>query len=231
MSEAAKEVRRERPVRGPRIPPGLGRFQDLARAIGGWAFRWHAGLRVFGREHVPRSGPLILAANHRSMLDIPLLVLASPRRVHFMAKSVIFRGPISTRFFQGLGGFRVRREIVDVRAMDVALAILERGDVLGIYPEGTRSRTGEMKEFLGGTAWLALKTGAPIVPCGIVGTEMGTRAKGFLGRLGLPPLRRRVRITFGPPILVERDLSPGARKEKAPAITGRLLGEIVRLAS
>src|SRR5712691_5261489 len=154
------------------IPPGLGRLQDLCRFISGWAFRWHARLEVSGGDRVPRSGPVILAANHRAMLDIPLLVLASPRRVYFMAKSELFEHRFLAWAFHELGGFPVRREATDVRGVEIATAILQRGKVLGIYPEGTRSRSGEMLPFLGGAAWLALRTGATIVPCGLGGTAL-----------------------------------------------------------
>jgi 1-acyl-sn-glycerol-3-phosphate acyltransferase len=207
---------------GERIPPGLGRLQQVVVAIAGWAFRLESGLRVEGAEHVPRQGPVIIAANHRSMLDVPLLVLACPRPVVFMAKEELFRSRALGRFFRLLGGFPVRREMADVRAIDIALAVLERGDVLGIYPEGKRSKSGEMLPLLRGAAWMALRMGAPIVPAGIHGTfrPQGAR-RTFL---------KRTRVCFGPAMAVAREADPAVRREKAEAIMADVLERITRLA-
>ena len=155
------------------------------------------------------------------MLDVPLLVLASPRPVVFMAKKDLFRNAVLSWLWDWLGGFPVRRDISDMRALDIGLAILERGHCLGLYPEGTRSRSGEMLPFLKGTAWLALRTGAPIVPCGIRGTE---RRRG-LRRL----LPMSVRVAFGEPIRVVAEPNARVRREKAAAITAELLRDVTRL--
>jgi 1-acyl-sn-glycerol-3-phosphate acyltransferase len=224
VREVAATVRKEMPER-PRIPPGVGRFQQPAKAIAGWAFAWQARLKVEGAEHVPAEGAVIIAANHRAMLDVPLLVIACPRRVTFMAKSELFGDPIRRWGFHVLGGFPVRREIADVRAMDTGLAILERGEVLGLYPEGTRSRSREMRPFLKGAAWLALKSGAPIVPSGISGTERSS-PEGHRR-----PLRKRVRIAFGKPIEVEPVRDARERRERAAELTDQLLEAITTLIS
>jgi 1-acyl-sn-glycerol-3-phosphate acyltransferase len=225
LADVAGTVRSKMPER-PRIPPGLGRFQQPVKAIAGWAFAWQARLQVEGKEHVPSTGPVIIAANHRSMLDVPLLVIACPRPVTFMAKRELFGDPIRKWGFHVLGGFPVRREIADVRAMDIGLAILERGEVLGLYPEGTRSRSREMRPFLKGGAWLALKSGAPIVPAGISGTERsapeGERR---------PLLRKSVRIAFGKPIPVESVRDARERRERAGQLTDQLLEAITSLVS
>jgi 1-acyl-sn-glycerol-3-phosphate acyltransferase len=224
VRDVAATVGRKMPER-PRIPPGIGRFQQPAKAIAGWAFRWQARLEVDGAENIPLTGPVIIAANHRAMLDVPLLVIACPRPVTFMAKRELFGDPIRKWGFHVLGGFPVRREIADVRAMDIGLAVLEKGDVLGLYPEGTRSRSREMRPFLKGGAWLALKSGAPIVPAGISGTERsvpeGQRR----------PLRKRVRIAFGKRIDVEPVADARERRERAGEITERLLDAIRELVS
>jgi 1-acyl-sn-glycerol-3-phosphate acyltransferase len=216
VGEVAATVRTKMPER-PRIPPGIGSLQQPIKAIAGWAFRWQARLKVVGQQNVPSTGPVIIAANHRSMLDVPLLVIACPRPVTFMAKRELFRGPILRWGFHVLGGFPVRRQIADVRAMDIGLAVLERGDVLGLYPEGTRSKKGEMLPFLKGAAWLALKVGAPIVPCGITGTER--RGK-------YPQPLKKVRVAFGPRVEVERATDARERRARAEEITTRLLDGI-----
>lgn len=205
-----------------RIPSGAGQLQWFAEAVAGPVFRWQSRLEVSGGEHVPGEGPVILAANHRSMLDVPLLVLASPRQpVIFMAKKELFADPVRRWALTRLGGFPVRREVADIRAIDIGVGVLERGDVLGIYPEGTRSKTGRMLPFLHGAAWMALRVGAPIVPCGIRGTERSPA--------GRRTLRKRVHVTFGPAMPVEREPATGTRRRKAGEMTGRLLESIETL--
>lgn len=216
VAEVAGTVRREM-TEGARIPEGIGRHQRLGKAVAGPPIRWVLRMEVTGREHVPPAGPAILAANHRSFWDIPVHVLASPRPIVFMAKQELYKGPVTRWLWRSLGGFPVRRETADIRAIDTAMALLERGEVIGVYPEGTRSRTGEMLPFLKGAAWLALRTGAPIVPCGLRGTERGSRG----GRL-----RRRVLVSFGPAILVESEADHRARRRKAEVITDQLLEAI-----
>ena len=113
-----------------------------------------------------------------------------------------------------------------LRPIDTGLAVVEKGEVLCLYPEGTRSKSGEMLPFLKGTAWIALRTGAPIVPCGLVGT----------GRVPAPGTKnpwvgKRVRVNFGEPIRVEREPDHRLRKEKAEALTSQLLDAIVSLSS
>jgi 1-acyl-sn-glycerol-3-phosphate acyltransferase len=206
----------------PRIPLGIGRLQAWSKAVAGPAFFWHARLHVQGVEHMPATGPVVVACNHRSFLDIPLLVIATPRPIVFMAKRELYKNRAFGRVLHELGGFPVRREIADLRAVDVGLAVLERGEALGVYPEGTRNYGRDLLPFLRGAAWLALATGAPIVPCGIVGTE---RMRPGVRKV----LRRRARITFGAPISPGREQNPLARREKARLITDQLFGDISAL--
>jgi len=213
---------RERAPEGPRIPSGLGAIQRPIRAFPGGLIRWFFRLRVTGVEHVPATGPVVLAANHQSMWDVPLHVLASPRPIQFMAKQELYRPPFPAVWWTILGGFSVRREIADLRAVDIALAVLERGEVLGIYPEGRRSKTGALLPFLDGAAWLALRTGAPIVPTGIVGSARK-------GPWGTRPRRRPVRVAFGPSIPVDREDDPVMRRKRADALTEELRRAIAAL--
>ena len=209
-------------VPGPRIPPGIGRLQPWSKRAGGTLFTWYTNLRVRGTEHMPATGPVVLACNHRSFLDIPLLVIVSPRPIVFMAKRELYKNRAFGRVLHELGGFPVRREIADLRAVDVGLAVLEDGEVLGVYPEGTRNYGGGLLPFLRGAAWLALETGAPIVPCGIVGTERMAPGPRKL-------LRRRALISFGPPIELGRERDPVARRERTGPVTDQLYAAISSL--
>jgi 1-acyl-sn-glycerol-3-phosphate acyltransferase len=221
VGEVASLIRR-RPPSGRRIPFGLGAIQRPIERFPGGLIRWFFRMEVSGAGHVPASGPVVLPANHRSMWDVPIHVLATPRPVQFMAKQELYRPPFPAIWWSSLGGFSVRREIADLRAIDVALAVLERGEVLGIYPEGKRSREGHMLPFLRGAAWLALRTGTPIVPTAIMGTARN-------GPAGRRPLRRRVRIAFGSPTPVEREDDPVTRRKKAEVLTDELRAAIASL--
>ncbi len=203
-----------------RLPGSVGRLQGLARALGGRALRWWLDLRVEGSEHVPERGPAILAMNHESALDIPVAVIACPRRVTFMAKRELFGGPFTSWALERLGAFRVVREAYDLRAIRLALDVLRRGGVLGMYPEGTRA-AGELLPFLLGSAWLALRTGAPLVPTAISGTELAARAT--------RPKRVRVRVRFGGPIAGGRVEDPAERLRRAAALTDELRSRVARL--
>jgi len=154
-------------------------------------------VRIEGRGHVPKHGPVILAANHRSFMDSLFLPLVIRRRVTFVAKAEYFDSKKTAWFFRGVGQIPIRREggSASERALASATEVLETGGVFGIYPEGTRTRDGYLHRGHTGVARLALRTGAPIVPVGMIGTDeiQATDAK-------LPRFFRKVTISFGAPI-------------------------------
>ncbi|MDA1349634.1 MAG: lysophospholipid acyltransferase family protein [Chloroflexi bacterium] len=133
-------------------------------------------LRIFadysaeGVEHVPPMGPLIVVANHQSNIDPPLLASSLPRRIRFLAKDTLFGGPVTSWFLRSYGAFPLNREGADVRAFRWALNELQRGQVLALFPEGTRS-PGAMRKAQSGVVQLALKSQASLLPVGITGTE------------------------------------------------------------
>src|SRR5687768_3847347 len=130
-------------------------------------------VRVHGRANVPAKGPLILAANHRSFLDSLFLPLVIGRRVTFVAKAEYFESKKTAWFFRGVGQIPIRREggSASEGALAAATDVLESGGVFGIYPEGTRTRDGYTHRGHTGVARLAARTGAPIIPVGLVGTD------------------------------------------------------------
>jgi 1-acyl-sn-glycerol-3-phosphate acyltransferase len=186
--------------------------------------------RVSGLEHVPRTGPLILASNHCSFIDSVVIPAVAPRPVSFLAKKDYFEGRgLKGRFvaawFETFGALPVDRD--DSRAaiasLDTALGVLSAGGAFGIYPEGTRSRDGRLYRGRTGVAQLALTSGAPIVPVGLVGTERLQPVGSNRPRLV------RVSVTFGEPIDVRGrydGVPPGrARRE----ITDAVMAEIQKL--
>jgi len=194
----------------------------LARQIG----RAAISIRVEGLANVPRSGPLIVAANHLSNADPPIVVgwltPALGRPMHILAKEQLFVGPLGA-FLRSQGVTPVRAGGSDIDAYRAAMAVLERGDVLCIFPEGTRSRTGYLAEPKPGAAMLATRSGAPILPVGLSGTDT------FLGRdKKLPRLRSRVIVRIGKPFTVALD--PGRpRRAALDDVTTQIMGEVAKL--
>lgn len=177
---------------------------------------------VVGREHIPATGPVILASNHLSFIDSIVIPLAVPRRVVFLAKAEYWEGhslaSLPRRlFFRTFGAVPVQRDQqADAQAsLDLAREVLARGDAFGIYPEGTRSRDGRLYRGRTGVGWLAMAAGAPVVPVGLVGTDLVQPVGATMPRV------HRVRISFGPPVRPEAyaDLPPGrARRELTDAV-------------
>ncbi|MGH8893346.1 MAG: lysophospholipid acyltransferase family protein [Actinomycetes bacterium] len=177
---------------------------------------------VVGREHIPATGPVILASNHLSFIDSIVIPLAVPRRVVFLAKAEYWEGKslasIPRRlFFRTFDAVPVQRDQQgDAQAsLRLARQLLERGDAFGIYPEGTRSRDGRLYRGRTGVGWLALASGAPVVPVGLVGTDRVQPVGATVPRV------HRVRVAFGPPVRPETyaGLPPGrARREITDAV-------------
>lgn len=147
--------------------------------------------RVAGAERMPRTGPLIVVANHLNNADPPLLGASLPRRIRFMAKQELFDSPLGP-LVRSFGAFPVRRFEADLAALRRAQSILKEGGVLGMFPEGHRSRSGGMGPPHPGTALIALRSGAPLLPVAITGTEAI--------RTPLVLLRKpRIRVVVGEP--------------------------------
>jgi glycerol-3-phosphate dehydrogenase (NAD(P)+) len=143
----------------------------LVRAILQPAMRLWFRLERHGRENIPRTGPVILAANHRSFLDPFVVGVCLRRPVYFVAKQELFAKRWQAWILNALGAFPVRRGESDEESVETAKAILARGDAVVIFPEGTRIRRGSLGRAKRGVGRLALETGAPVVPIALAGTE------------------------------------------------------------
>ncbi len=153
-------------------------------------------LDIEGRENVPKRGAVILAPNHRSLLDIPVAAATTTRKVWFMGKEELFKSKLSALFLRNLGAFPVRRGRPDRAPLQRALELLAAGEVVGIFPEGTRRPMARFEEMEEGFAYVALKSGAPIVPVAITGTEAVFPPGGKVPRLV------KVRVGIGEPFRV-----------------------------
>jgi 1-acyl-sn-glycerol-3-phosphate acyltransferase len=150
-----------------------GQIQGAARAVLAPLFRFGWRIHVEGLEHVPSSGPAILTPNHVSVIDSFFLPAVLPRRITFVGKAEYLDDWKTRWLFPALGMIPIDRTGGDAAraALDTAARVLARGELFGIYPEGTRSRSGLLHKGRTGAARLALESGAPIVPVGIVGTR------------------------------------------------------------
>ncbi|WP_100345515.1 lysophospholipid acyltransferase family protein [Compostimonas suwonensis] len=168
---------------------------------------------VNGRKNVPKKGPVIFASNHLSFIDSIVIPLMAPRRVQFLAKNEYFTGTgfkgwVSRTFFQSIGAVGVERGAGQAaqEALNQGRGILESGSAFAIYPEGTRSRDGRLYRGRTGVAWLALTTGAIVVPVGLIDTDKLQPVGSKIPRI------HRVTVSFGEPL----DLS-----SHGPAESGR----------
>jgi 1-acyl-sn-glycerol-3-phosphate acyltransferase len=176
-------------------------------------------IRITGREHVPDTGPCVLAANHVSVMDGFFLGIAVTRQVRFMAKAELYRVPIVKQILEAAGAFPVERGADGGRAITAGVALLERGAAIGVFPEGT-SLPDKKRGYKRGAARLALASGAPLVPIALIGTHLTLEP--HTHRVGLP----RVRIVIGEPIRVERQ---DPTEEAASELTSRLQAAIEAL--
>ncbi|HYP44624.1 MAG TPA: lysophospholipid acyltransferase family protein [Propionibacteriaceae bacterium] len=185
------------------IDPAIPRLEELPpirqwslsviRRPVAWVMRMLWNVQVHGAHHVPAKGGVILAANHIGILDGPLLVAISRRLCFALAKDDLFTG-VSGAVFTHAGQISVNRRTTDKRAISRALQVLRTGKVLAVFPEGVRG-AGEVTYARGGAAYLALVTGAPVVPVAILGTREAGQSTSQT-----PHRRAPIHVVYGAPI-------------------------------
>ncbi|MCZ7531023.1 MAG: 1-acyl-sn-glycerol-3-phosphate acyltransferase [Acidimicrobiia bacterium] len=195
---------------------GLYRFVRAALAtLCRLAFR----VRISGADRLPATGPYVLAPSHRSIIDIFVCSTLTRRRLRFMAKVELFRVPVLGPFLGLMGSFPVERGATDRSAIEAGAQVLAEGEVLVIYPEGTRSNGAHITDLHRGAAYLAIKAGAPVVPVGIGGTES------ILPSGSRIPKLHEVAIVVGDPIPSPTD-DGTARRTDVRAVTDAIRSEL-----
>ena len=177
-------------------------------------------LSVIGEAHLPRTGPVILAANHPSQMDPVALGAALQRRVSFLAAAELLTMPVLGALIRPFHPIPIKRGQFDLRAIKECLNRLSRGDALLVFPEGGISRDGRLQPARDGLAFLAVRSGVPVIPIGIRGTydvwPLGTRF----------PHRGRIEVRIGEAVIPQGDLSRSAQT----ALTARVMQAIADLA-
>ena len=150
--------------------------------------------RVVGREHIPERGPVILAPVHRSFADFGFTAFCTDRKLFFMAKDELWEKQWLGRLLLSLGVFPVHRESADREALQRAEEVLRRGQVLVMFPEGTRREGPVIEDLMEGAVFLSARTGAPIVPIGIGGSDIAMPKGKCI------PSPRTIQVVIGPAI-------------------------------
>jgi 1-acyl-sn-glycerol-3-phosphate acyltransferase len=185
--------------------------------------RLNGGFSVSGRDNIPQTGGSILASNHRSYLDPPTIGVSIRRRTYYFAKQELFKNPVFGRFIRSVYAFPVDREGVDRTAIRHAINLLKSGELLTLFPEGTRSGDGTLGEPTPGVAFIAKQADVPIVPCALTGTDVVLPPKAWHLHRG------RITVQFGEPVYVKDFNTAGDRKAGATAAVEAVMERIAAM--
>lgn len=200
-------------------------FYEVSKAVLSPVLHGYFDIDAIDLENVPADGPAILAANHLSFLDSFFIPLVVDRRVTYVAKAEYFDHWYSRMFFKSWGQIPIKRDGGEAseNALEAALEVLERDELFGIYPEGTRSPDGALHKGHTGVARLALRSGAPVIPVGVEGTrEVLPKGKKL-------PHRGRVEVRFGTPLDFSERAEVGSERLLLRSITDEIMFEIAML--
>jgi 1-acyl-sn-glycerol-3-phosphate acyltransferase len=180
-------------------------------------------IRIIGSSNIPRDRPYILAPVHRSNIDFALASLVTPRRMRYMGKDSIFKFKALNPFFHALGAFPVHRGAADREALRTSIAVIESGQPLVMFPEGTRQSGPVVQDLFDGTAYVAAKTGVPIVPVGIGGSEAAMPK----GSKFIHPTK--LVLVVGEPLDAPAPREGGVSRRAVKELTEQLHGELQKL--
>jgi 1-acyl-sn-glycerol-3-phosphate acyltransferase len=207
------------PPRTDDLPPLPYRLALPLRKVAKPYFRWKYDLTVHHEGRFPMTGPLLMTPNHLSLLDAPLLGAIAPRMLHQLGKIEVFGG-VQGKLLHRFGQIPVDRSSYDTLAVRKSIQVLRDGRVLNIYPEGTRG-PGDFSRIRTGVAYLAMVTGAPILPVALLGTRLPAGdVEGF------PPAGSRVDVVYGEPFSVDR--VPFPRRHSDVLAVADQIGDVLR---
>ncbi|MFS0776287.1 lysophospholipid acyltransferase family protein [Neobacillus sp. 3P2-tot-E-2] len=186
-------------------------FYSFARSVVAGVFKPWYRIEVIGLEHFPKDRGVLLCTNHIHNFDPLVVGITAPRPVHFMAKEELFNVPILGNIVRKCNAFPVKRGKGDRESLRAGLKVLKDGNVFGLFPEGTRSKTGEIGKGLSGAGFFALRTEADVVPCAIIGPYKTLRT---------------LKVVYGKPIAMEE---MRATRASAEQVTELIMSEIHKL--
>lgn len=170
------------------------------------------GYKISGLENFPSDGPVIVACNHISMWDPIIVGCSMPRQVYFMAKEELMKLPVVGQILRAVGAFPVKRGQGDIGAFRRSIGLLKEGKVLGIFPEGTRSKSGQIQEAMAGIALIVDKSHAPILPVKVYG------AKGLLTQK-----RGKIGIIIGKPLYADQLTMPEKTENRREWLANKIM--------
>ncbi|MHB1459212.1 MAG: lysophospholipid acyltransferase family protein [Armatimonadota bacterium] len=198
-------------------------YYSIFKVISKIVFFLNGGLKSVNAGNIPKTGGVILAPNHISYADPPAVGTAMNRKVHFMAKEELFKPLIMGAIIKAVGSFPVKRGTADRKAIKQAMDLLKAGEVICLFPEGTRSLDGNLQEPELGIGLIALKSGAPIVPVAVIGTDT------VLPSDGSRPKRCRVIVEYGEPLTFEDLCETGDSRHNIEEVGIRTMASIGNL--
>lgn len=169
---------------------------------------------VEGSENIPKDSGVIICPNHINWLDPILIGVYVKRKVHFMAKAELFRNRIFAMILKGINAFPVKRGTGDISAIKTSFKIIKNGEALGIFPEGTRSRSGKLLPAEPGVALISVKTGAPVIPVRISGSYL---------------MFRNIKIVIGKPIVFDQYMGKKLSMDEINDLSQTIMKEIEKL--
>lgn len=178
-------------------------FYQFARSVVYGALKPFYRFDIIGKEHFPKEGGVLLCSNHIDALDPPVVGITAPRPVNFMAKEELFKLPILKGILPKVHAFPVKRGLSDRQALRTAVNLLKDGQVVGLFPEGTRNRTGQLGKGFSGAGFFALRGNAVVVPCAIIGPYK---------------IFRKVKIVYGEAIDMEPYRESRAKPEEVTEV-------------
>lgn len=186
-------------------------FYNFARFIVKMVLQPKYKVKKEGLEHIPSEGPVIICANHISNYDPPIVGITCPRQIHFMAKEELYKNKIFGFILHHVHAFPVKRGMTDRNALRRGLDVLKEGHVLGLFPEGTRSKDGEIQRGLAGAGFFAMRSKATVIPCAIVGSYEG---------------KEPLIVRYGPPVDIQ---TLKEQKASAQEVTDAIMADIKNL--
>lgn len=198
-------------------------FYRFAQLISFFYFKAFHRFKVYGLDNIPSSGPFILASNHQSFFDPPALGCRLPRNLHYFARDSLFFWPLGI-LIRNLNSIPVNRSTLDIKTLKLVLSVLNQGNPLLVFPEGTRSCNDQIQSGKKGIGLLLAKSGVPVVPAKVIGGYK------VLGRgMIFPRIGKQIVIKYGP-VVYMKDLDPGkADSNRYEVIAQRVISEITQI--